>query len=291
MELTLMEVDNFEITEATDFAKILGGEDYSCWLKKTFTVSSGLFKYLRGLAISSNWSHRVVDKSCVVRDITIKPVIKYSNIKDIKDKISNTEMDLGKVTYGRYPQDVCSKEIEEILSNFENFNGVNLLEKTGNTFTIDKTDLDASYNKLFEPLELIEYKYNGKYYVKVNANLGKLGICYLSGGRKCYNKETFWIEVKPVVWRIDYTNELLISEKAILAGIQLHRKCLRFNGEFEDTDLYKFMNTYIKKDMFRDAKIEYVNEDKKEKIEENKEFIDVNNKIKSLRKRIDNIRK
>lgn len=95
-----------------------------------------------------------------------------------------------------------------------------LLEKTGNTFTVD----GVRYTKRrveFTPETMHEYRYGEKRYVRVTANIFKRRIM-LSNGVQYKNSDAVWVEIESVKWLLDNEKalELAISEKLLFAGVQ-----------------------------------------------------------------------
>jgi len=201
--------------------------------------------------------------------IGLRPVINYG--KEIIDinKLSNYMKGKDKIIeYGYYPKSSISLLLEEEL---ENKYKEGVLIKTGNTYSINKYYYGGEYLE-----KLDEYEYKGKRYVRVLVNLynydNKEGI--LSNRHKYKNGDIVWISVDPVTWYVDLDNKLLLSENILVSGVHYHNDFIRFN----DTQIYKYMNEYMAIDMFRNNNIS------------NKEYSNVKNRMKDIRKRIKTIK-
>ena len=62
--------------------------------------------------------------------------------------------------------------------------------------------------------------------------------------------DTTWIEVNPVEWLVDYETKTLISKAILMAGIPL-TKSKFYNGKFEKTLLYTYLNDYMLPELFQ----------------------------------------
>ena len=182
------------------------------------------------------------------RTVAIRPVLLYlANFNSItKNRIkgyNGTE----EVEYGEYPQYAPSGDVQELLEQeLQKGN----LSKTGKTYTFDSTKYDE-YNKGFQPVTYDEYEYRDKKYIRIKVN-----SCYdsdtfqLSNGEFYKDGDNVWIEVSPIRWLIDDKTKTLISKRGLVSGIRLQEKDKPYNGDFKTTEMYMFLNTYLKKDMF-----------------------------------------
>jgi len=70
----------------------------------------------------------------------------------------------------------------------------------------------------------------------------------LSDGRKYREGDTVWLEVSPLKWIVYEREKLLISKILVASGI---RFCddYQYNGDFENTEMYRYLNTYFAKDI------------------------------------------
>ena len=183
-------------------------------------------------------------------DTTIRPVLQSSQIfsQIFSSRIlgyNGTE----EVEFGEYPQYVASESMQEKLAE-EFKNGMN---KTGRTYTFDATfhdDGDHSFN----PVIYEEYEYQGKKYIRVEANITDY-TSFPFSDKQLYDYEYYvWVEVSPVVWLIDEETQTLISKRGLVSGIRFDGTFE--TGEFETTEMYEFLNKYMIKDIFQSVDLE-----------------------------------
>lgn len=169
----------------------------------------------------------------------IKPVIVNDKLFTIGEeanlfmnKNNNHELE-----YGYYPQNAADnqKKLEEEF-NYDN------LKKTGKVYHYGK--------RTFE-----EYEYKGYKYIRftIDQQSFKYAInsyLTLSDGNKYSDGTVVWIKVEPISWLLcgDYS---AVSEK-ILFGMELDKKKIKYDGNFENTTLYKYLNNTFKNDITND---------------------------------------
>lgn len=163
--------------------------------------------------------------------------------------------------YGEYPQYAASKELQQVLNKeLENYSsGFRLvrnranckLKKTGRTYTFDSRGPLEPQNdrEKFSPVVYDEYEYKGKKYIRVKMNYGGSDDVELSNGCKYSDGDYVWVEVSPVKWLIDEKTKTLVSKYGLLSGIRYDR--YRYNGNFEQTEMYKYLNKYMVHDLFQ----------------------------------------
>ncbi len=235
----------------TDFAIVLGGtffESYKdeipfsnekkgyYWTKTGYRESSvwiisnvGLRKYL-----PTDW-----------RSVGCRLVLKFSNIDSMISNKVNNRLDDGilEVEYGYYPRSAASKEIQ---NNLEDLFNRNLLHKTNFTFTVNRRTNDNPIN----PEECKVYEYNKKMYIRVQPDFYGSSIQTLSNGETYNDKDFVWVEVEPVKWLVDEKEKMMITKEIIFSGIPFNRKTNFKTRNFYFTDIKKFMDKYISKEIF-----------------------------------------
>lgn len=135
------------------------------------------------------------------------------------------------VSFGKYPQTALSQEEEiELEKNFVN----EKLVKTGNKYTSDSAKYDE-YSE-FKAKEYEEYEYNGNQYIRVQIDAYYDGeeIC-LNSGRKVKNGDIVWVNVEPVIWKIDSKSRMMVSQKALASGIQFENSGQYFKANFRNS--------------------------------------------------------
>ena len=235
----------------TDFAILIGGSTFG-------TMKYNIF-YNRG----NYWtkSNTLNNKVCVINlygcnidnflcDYTrgIRPALSYTNIKDnISNEIINKN-GITEVEYGEYPQYAANKVLQEELEELYKSNKLN---KTGKTYTTGSKKYYGD-NKDFLPQEHIEYEFDNKKYVRVKAtsHIDYSGVFKfkLSNYKEYFEGDYVWVEVSKIKWLVDEENDIALSKNILVAGIQFDNK-EEYTGDFENTNMYKFLNTYFIKDI------------------------------------------
>ncbi len=223
----------------TDFSILLGGYYYP-------SIRTGYYW------IKPNSKYICIDyygygrnENANIRENGIRPVLSYSKIKGNITNENINEDGIKEVEYGEYPQYAVSKELQEKLEElYEN----NKLVKTDKTY---KTDSRKHFelSKDFLPQEHIEYKFDDKKYVRVKANSYYDGYLFkLSNGEKYRDDHNVWVEVSKVKWLVNEQNDIALAKDILVAGIQFDNKVF-YKGAFENSNIYKFLNTYFIKDI------------------------------------------
>lgn len=177
-----------------------------------------------------------------------RPVIPFTSIDKIptnNGEINRSDEGILQVEFGYYPQMVATKEMQGILEREYSKGKLNL---TGNRYTTDSSKYNE-YDIKFQPQEHQEYEYNGKRFVRIKAN-----SCYdgnrfvLSNGESYRDGDYVWVEVQPVKWLIDEKERIMLCDKIIFAGIPF-KSTGEYTGEFEYTDVKRFMDDYFSKEL------------------------------------------
>ena len=202
-----------------------------------------------------------INDSFVFSDInSIRLCVPYHEIENISLITKEINDNIFEVICGEYPQKIVSNK-QELLD----------LNKVCNDKLTGK-----SYNKCNE------FSYNGKKYICYHIMNNSLRYVFLNNKVSVMYSGDYFFEVKPIEWVVDKEADIAICKKLIVPGIAFDDK--EYNGNFKDTTIYKYMNEVLVNEMFNN-KIKQKNDDY------NKEFTCINNKIKILRRRIDDIRK
>lgn len=181
------------------------------------------------------------------RNFGVRPVLPYSKIANEAKAIENLGDGVLVVGFGDYPQKAVSLELQTELELL--YSSGNLLT-TGKHYTTDSRKYNE-YNANFQILEHIEYEHNGKKYVRVKAN-----SCFdsynftLSNGQRYHDGDYVWVEVMPIKWIVDKDNDIAVSKDLLFSGIQFDEK-KEYKGDFEDTTMYWFLNTYFIKEIIK----------------------------------------
>ena len=157
------------------------------------------------------------------------------------------------VEYGYYPQKAVSKDMQERLERAYRSGSIS---RTRNRYTTDSRKYDA-YGEKFLAKQHEEYEYNGKRYVRVEANSDFGGNAFtLSNGEQYRDGDNVWVEVQPVKWLVDEKSRMMITEKLIFAGVQFNRERNYHTRDFDKTDIKTFMDKYLSKDLVQVRGIE-----------------------------------
>ncbi len=183
----------------------------------------------------------------------IRPVIPFDDISSFSsDLVKGSNGDF-EIEYGEYPQYVVSTDM-----GLEKAYKKGLLRTTGKTYTTDaRIYYDNSFT--FKPVEHEEYEYNGKKYVRIYHRGQRYIILSnhnaLSNGYEYKTGDYVWIEVSPLIWYVDNDAKLLLSKNIVASGIRFCND-RTYNGNFKETEMYEFLNTYFKKDIIPSVIIE-----------------------------------
>ena len=189
------------------------------------------------------------------RDGAIRPALQSSVIfsQIYQSRVSGyngTE----EVEFGEYPQNAADSRMQNILES-EYKRGMN---KTGRSYTFDSVKYD-DYNTGYKPVTYEEYEYQGKAYICIKANAGFGGNKFkLSNGVVYRNGDYVWVEVAPVKWLIDDENKQLISKYGLVSGIRFLDKKTDYKGDFSKTEMKKYLDKYMVKDLFQSVDFEYL---------------------------------
>lgn len=171
------------------------------------------------------------------RQSGIRPVLLWNNTSKNSNKIIELE-------YGEYPQNVVEKEESSTLEFLYNMNE---LSNTGKIYNLDCPHNSNSSAKFMER-HFTEYIYNNKKYIRFVTDNSYCNGNLLSDGRKIYPNHIYWINVEPITWIVDYKNCIAISKDILLAGIQ-YNNYNKINKQFEESDIYEYLNNYFIKDI------------------------------------------
>lgn len=243
----------------TDFSILLGGwadsnKDY--WHIDGDDSLEGRTGFYWTKSDDGDNDARVVDgsgrRSCrnvLERGGGARPALPFSSISSIPTNgVSGKRAKDGvlEVEYEFYPQKAVSKDMQERLeSAFESGS----LSRTGKNYTTDSRRYD-DYDAEFSPKQHQEYQYNGKRYVRVEANSDFGGGEFqLSNGEKYRDGDNVWVEVSPVKWLVDERAKIMLTDKLIFSGVQFNHTRDYHTRDFDKTDIKTFMDRYLSRDL------------------------------------------
>ena len=152
------------------------------------------------------------------------------------------------VEYGYYPQKAVSRDMQERLERAYRSGNIS---KTRNNYTTDSVayyKCDTSFQRQTHQ----EYEYNGKRYVRVEANphYNYKGEDFtLSNGEQYRNGDDVWVEVQPVKWVVDERAKIMITDKLIFSGVQFNYISNYHTRDFGQTDIKIFMDRCLSRDL------------------------------------------
>ena len=240
----------------TDFSVLLGGHvsnelhinnDTSlegragCYWTKTPAYANGPARLVHSGGIICNY---YVYK----RDSGARPALPFSSVSNIPMNgvsrgTKKSKDGILEVEYGYYPQKAVSKILQNRLEQaYKDGN----IKKTRNKYTTDSRRYDE-YDETFSKRELEEFEFGGHRYVRVEANLSD-ERCILSNEEKYNRGDIVWVEVSPVKWLVDENEKIMLSDKILFAGIQFNNAGI-YDGNFEETDIKRFMDNYFSKEI------------------------------------------
>ena len=180
-----------------------------------------------------------------------RPALPFSSISNIPtngESGKKARDGILEVEYGYYPQKAVSKDMQERLERAYRSGSIS---KTRNSYTTDSRRYDA-YDEKFAPKQHEEYEYNGKRYVRVEANSDFGSSAFtLSNGENYRNGDNVWVEVSPVKWLIDERAKVMITDKLIFSGVQFNHTRNYHTRDFDKTDIKTFMDRYLSRDLIQ----------------------------------------
>ena len=223
-------MDSVESVNITDFTRIT--EPKSCSLSSTviYYVTDGnelRHKYSPSMIINA----KADEKS---KMIGIRPVIKYSQIKDYCNVVCNVVNSNGNikyVTFGEYPQNVVGKSLAKTLSNCM---AQGKLSYTGKTYFTPNSKL----------IFVKEAEYLGQKYIYLTPNRyenNNYDNVRLTDGNKIKKgNNSYWIKVSPIKWIVDESQDIAIAEDILMSGIPPE------NIEYSKSDIKGFLeNSFL----------------------------------------------
>ena len=155
------------------------------------------------------------DKEC--DQLAVRPVFLLEPGDEKLLKHVRESGDMATAEFGAYPATLLESSLRDMA------------EREYRDGTLPKTDL--VYTVRGEKLPV--YRLGAKQVIRVAAEEGGVnGYIKLSDGSAITEGEEVFIEVKPVRWYLDKANKMLVSGKALIAGLDREAAAEYLNGEF-----------------------------------------------------------
>lgn len=178
-----------------------------------------------------------------------RPALPFSSISSIPtngESGKRARDGILEVEYGYYPQKAASKDMQERLERAYRSGSIS---RTRNSYTTDSRKYD-DYDEKFLAKQHEEYEYNGKRYVRVEANSDFGGDRFtLSNGEQYRDGDNVWVEVLPVKWLVDEREKVMLTDKLIFSGVQFNHTRDYHTKDFDKTDIKTFMDRYLSRDL------------------------------------------
>ena len=179
-----------------------------------------------------------------------RPVVEFMDIYGELSKPVNYD-DIIIAEYGKYPQSFVGPELNDKLEKlFKN----DLLMKTGNSYAGDKT---IQLDDKFSLIRYLEYEYEGERYIRIMSGEEYEQHEIINKSIRVQPETPYWIKVEPIKWIIDSNLGLAISEKVLFSNIQFLSPNTDYDNNFENTNIYEFLNKYFAKEIVPENMYEY----------------------------------
>lgn len=234
------------IATSTDFSVFLGLEDlfnnYDKTKKKKFESRKG--EYLTS-DLTENGEFISIDNLgglgpnhnfYIPYGTGVRPALKILSIDNIPTNdgiIKRADDGVIEVEYGFYPQHQIYPPLHNKLEKLYKKRKLRFLKKIEGTFKINYPYFDV-------------YEYKKEKYVRVVLHNAK--IRSNDGSFKDEDVE-IWMKVEPVKWIVDENENIMISEKILFSGIEYLCDDYFNNGDFENSNMSKFLNSTFKMDL------------------------------------------
>lgn len=234
----------------TDFALLLGGEEYIDNLGRIYTdwVTRSTDRIGQVYYINNNGNVRCYDGKSP--NMAIRPMLVLDNKIQHDCQAVFRNMDgIIELFYGTYPQFVVNNDLNSILEiNYQN----GLLHRTLNSINIVRNGEEDTY------LNFPIYELNGEKYIRfIVDSFGCSKI--LSNGFYAKTGDVVWIKIDKIKWFLDEQYNTLIAQKSLIAGLSFFKaadtlKFYRFFEDFCQNNIYIFLNSQFANDILIDYK-------------------------------------
>ena len=226
--LSLNILEKYPIYDLTDLAKMTYSliTEYHCY--PFWTSSINKENEINCIDIKGNQINCKATSNFPI----IRPILKMNKslFEEIFFRYGHFSDNIFVVNFGLYPQYVPSKIMQMKLNMAKARNKLSL---TNYSYMIGDTIYD----------------------VYMDDKKNKYICCYYFDETKASGKDK-WVEITDVYWYPDEETNTLISCSGLLSGIPFY-KGKNFNGKYETSNMYGFLNHYMILDLLQFEKIDY----------------------------------
>lgn len=195
------------------------------------------------VAISSYGFEYNGEKKLDDRFIGIRPIVKYSDIKNSCYDEILSDKNVKEVKFGEYPQTLCEKktynELEELYKK-------GMLKRSNKIYTTD-----SKISGQFKKQTHIEYEYNVNKYIRFIADRN-IVRAKLSDEKNIEYNKAYWIKTEPIIWMIDEKENIAVSKRILISGIPFDDN---YNCDYNNSLIKKYLNEYFAKEILAEKPI------------------------------------
>lgn len=259
--------------EISDFAILLGGHYYlfgdkkigRYWINQNNKedILHAIVNPITGLQNADIIvSCRSFPDNINIRYNSIRPILESKKIYELVMNTCYGDKFEGK--YGEYPQSSVSKILNNTLENKYRDKRLKMTEKE---YTVDSVSPLNTEKVPFTPEKLPEFQFGDEKYLRVVARL-----CYdpttLSNGEIVHNGDPVWVKVSPITWIVSSKCQVLLAKNCLVSGIKYYEDYGKFknrwHGDFEETQVYQYLQDYLQKDIVPSKTASMTYDEKKE---------------------------
>jgi hypothetical protein len=230
--------------------------------------------------IDENGSPKVSDKNAYCsRNLIIQPVFSFERCPKLFNLLTHGGKD-EYIYFGEAPIYAAPANIQDMLTGAFKKNKV--VRIMGDYYTYDGTPVHGknSHKKRLHKVNYPVYEYDGKHYIRYKITQLDKDI-YKFNNKTYKNGDYIWIEVSPLLCKVNKDKLALICEEGIMGGIQFANP----NDRCDTIYASSFVHNYLKPTILQHPKhFLYKKYEKEDKQEEPDEISILINQIKTYRK-------
>ena len=211
-----------------------------------------------GLPLEYNPNDEKIDEgACSWSTVSIRPVLNLSpamfeEITSKKKESLSCGVDV--VNLGYYASSIVNKSLQKKLNKRK----PGTYDEANDSFIYNTAEFDSDEVNLLEDYTI---SYKGNLYLDVTTNFAVEGerandFKIVFGNLKVSQNDKVWVKVEPISWLIDYKTHKLVCTKIIAVAPKFDTS-REYDGDFEKTYIYKFMNDCILPKMFQSTELKF----------------------------------